>query len=183
MNEPLDELYFRWLYSQVASPNLKNPSRSHWKLLLQMFKKEFVWVVARDDNRVADGKDLRREFLYDAEISVFDNEWIEMGCSFLELLIGLARHLTFMAEGEMVGWFWEMVQNLGLEGYNDRANYSRELVDATIDRVMWRQYNADGTGGLFPLKNSRQDQRTIEIWYQMCAYAIELEERREDGLL
>jgi hypothetical protein len=183
MDGPLDELYFKWLYGQVGSLRLKNPARTHWDLLRQLYQKEFVWVVARDDNRVADGRDLRREFLYEEEIMIFDKNWMEMGCSFLEMAIALSRHLAFMAEGEVAGWFWELMQNLGFDGYSDRNGFNHEEVDETLERVMWRTYGHDGVGGLFPLQHPERDQRNIELWYQMSAYLIELEERRESGLL
>jgi hypothetical protein len=33
--------------------------------------------------------------------------------------------------------------------------------------------DTDGSGGLFPLKNPQQNQRTTEIWYQMNAWLME----------
>jgi hypothetical protein len=183
VNEPLDELYLQWLYSQVGSVKLKNPSRTHWKLLKQLYQKEIVWVIPNDDDRLADGRDLRIEFLHDAELNRPEDAWMEMGCSFLELLIALSRRLSFMAEGEPAGWFWEMIRNLGFDEYNDRLTYPNPDVDERLDQIIWRQYHHDGTGGIFPLERPDKDQRVTSIWYQMNAYVIELEERREIGLL
>jgi hypothetical protein len=92
----------------------------------------------------------------------------------LEMLVGLSRRLSFECEGESRDWFWHLMENLGLRYYNDRSTYSKEHIDGILDRVIWRTYNPDGEGGLFPLRNSEQDQRGIEIWYQLSAYILEL---------
>ena len=174
MTEPLDELYFIWLYSQVGDPELKSPSRTYWKILKELFVKEFVWIVPNDDNRIEDGKDLRLEFVAHSNLTDVDQNWLKLGCSMLELLVGLSRRLSFECEGEPRDWFWHLMENLGLRYYNDRSTYSKEQVDGILDRVIWRTYNPDGEGGLFPLRNSDQDQRGIEIWYQLSAYILQL---------
>lgn len=177
MDEPLDESYFVWLYRQVASVRLKNPARTYWSLLRHLFRKEYVWLVPNDDNRVEDGRDLRYEFFETDGIEP-DPEWLGIGCSMLEMLIGLSRRLAFEAEGESAGWFWQLIENLDLRQYNDN-NYDdrdKELflkIDETIDQVIWRTYDFNGTGGLFPLTDPQEDQRDIELWYQMSRYLLE----------
>lgn len=172
MNEPLDELYLTWLYSQVASPKARNPSRTYWTLLRQLYKKEFVWFVPNDDNRVEDGRYLRYEFL-EAHHRSHEDDWMDLSCSFLEMLIALSRRLSFQADGEPVIWFWHLIETLELANYNDNVIYPYDEVDEILDRVIWRTYEKDGKGGLFPLKNANRDQRQVEIWYQMSAYLIE----------
>ena len=139
MSEPLDELYFTWLYSQVGTVRLKNPSRTHWSLLRQLFKKEFIWIVPNDDNRVGDGRDLRHEFLHEKEL---DDEvtvdWLELGCSMLEMLIGLSRRLSFEADGEPQNWFWTLLDNVGLEIFSDSLHTPEQEVDEILDRIIWR---------------------------------------------
>lgn len=171
MSEPLDEVYLRWLYEQVASVRLKNPSRTYWCLLRQLFTKEFVWIVPNDDNRVEDGKDLRYEFmeLPDVEVS---NDWMDIGCSVLEMLIGLSRRLAFEAEGKPAEWFWTLCENLDVIHEDAGYDYAEE-VDAKLDRLIWRTYDRSGRGGLFPLHEPEKDQRDQEIWYQLNAYLLE----------
>lgn len=178
MDEPLDELYIQWLYSQVASIRFKNPARTYWSLIRQLFTKEFVWFVPNDDNRVEDGRDLRNEFIEQHELDV-DPEWMDMGCSMLEMLIGLARRLSFETEGSPRDWFWILMTNLDLHDCNDheykRTRNLEERVSEIIDTVIWRTYKRNGEGGLFPLSNSRKDQRWVELWYQMSYYLLERE--------
>lgn len=173
MSAYLDELYFEWLYSQIGSLKSRNPAHTYWKLFKALFSKEFVWLIPNDDNRVEDGKDLRLEFLDAKEINCEDENWLQMGCSMLELLIGLSRRLAFETNAEPDEWFWELLENLGLRKYNDRVEFSREEVEDVLDRVIWRTYRRDGKGGLFPLRHCKQDQRDVELWYQLSAYVLE----------
>jgi len=173
MSKPLDELYFVWLYSQVGDPNLKNPSRTYWRMLRQLYVKEFVWIIPNDDNRIEDGKDLRYEFVDEKELKNVDSMWMQLGCSVLELLVALSRRLSFEAEGPPQDWFWHLIENLGLQGYNDRKRYREEEIDDILDRVIWRTYEFDGRGGLFPLSEPKQDQKYVELWYQLSAYVLE----------
>lgn len=175
MGEPLEELYFKWLYSQVASVRLKNPAQTYWSLLKQLHKKEFDWFVPNDDNRQEDGRDLRYEFA-DKTNTPLDQAWLDLGCSFLEMLIGLSRRLTFESEGTAREWFWQLMINLDLDLYNDAHIHRREKeIDNTMERVIRRTYHPDGHGGLFPLQTPSEDQRYVELWYQLSEYLLERE--------
>lgn len=175
MSEPLDELYLTWLYSQVGSVKLRNKIRTHWALLRQLYTTEFVWSIPNDDNRIEDARDLRCEFLREADIDVQDVNpfWMEEGCSMLELLTVLSRVLAFEAEGEPRDWFWHMIDNLGIR-YNDRDHARHEEeINEVLQRVIHRRYSPDGHGGLFPLSRPERDQRREELWYQLNAYVLE----------
>lgn len=165
--QPLDELYFRWLLTQVGSE-----ARNRTSLLEQIFLKEFVWHIPNDDNRAVDGQDLRLEFLEKMNIPHPPEDWMWLRCSMLEMLIALSRKLVFEADGEPSDWFWHLIRNLDLYRYTGRR-IPRDIIDETLDRVIWRNYDANGRGGLFPLHYPAQDQRDVEIWYQMSAYLLE----------
>ena len=173
MTKPLDELYFVWLYSQVGDPSVKNPTRTYWKIMRQLFTKEFVWIVPNDDNRIEDGKGLRREFAEQAMLKSIDRDWMKLGCSMLELFVGLSRRLAFQCDGEPRDWFWHIIENVHLN-YNDRGLYPSDSIDGILDRIIWRNYEADGHGGLFPLRHAERDQRKVEIWHQLSAYISEM---------
>jgi hypothetical protein len=91
----------------------------------------------------------------------------------LELLIGLSRRLSFVADGEPFDWFWQLMENLGLEKYNDNTVIPEKEVDGILDEVIWRTYKRNGSGGLFPLRKATEDQRDVELWYQLSAYLLE----------
>ena len=172
---PLDEAYLKWLYHQVGDVRFHNPASTYWSLFRTLYSKEFVWFIPNDDNRVEEGKALRREFLLDHRLSPYDvdRNWLDLNCSFLEMLIALSRRLAFESEGEAHEWFWELLNTLALDAYSDRNGVPEVEVDEILDRVIWRQYLANGVGGLFPLEHPREDQREVEIWYQMNAYLLE----------
>lgn len=173
MNEPLDELYFQWLYSQVADPKLRGRTKTYWVLMRQLFTTEFVWFVPNDDNRLEDGRDLRYEFLVDSGIPDVHQEWMDLGCCMLEMLIGLSRRIAFQTDTPVQAWFWHILHNLGIANCNDAAEDFTAHVDEVLQRVIFRNYDKDGRGGLFPLRNPEKDQTKVEIWYQMCAYILE----------
>jgi hypothetical protein len=175
MDGPLDEEYLVWLYSQVGAVKLRNRSKSYWSLSRQLFKTEFFWFVPHDDNRAEDGKDLRYEFLDACGLDAPD-EWLQMGCSMLELLIAISRRLAFETEGQPRVWFWHLIEVLDLKQYNDRAfdDNAAEKVEEVLNGVIFRLYEPSGRGGLFPLNRPRQDQREVELWYQLSAYLLEL---------
>jgi len=174
-SDRLDERYLNWLYSQVASVKTRTKHRTFWNLFKQLNETIFVAIVPHDENRIADARDLRYEFLGDAEDEQGDLEWMRSPCSMLELLIILSRHLAFEMDDPVDIWFWHLIEMLDLEQFNDR-NYnsqSQEVIERTLDRVIWRNYAPNGEGGLFPLRNSARDQRKVELWYQLNAYLLE----------
>jgi hypothetical protein len=173
MMAPEDELYFVWLYQQVADVRVDNPSRTYWRLLKLLYTYEFVWIVPNDDNRIEDGKELRYDFVREEQLEGVDPSWMQLGCSFLEMLIALSRRLSFEAEGEPRDWFWHLMENLGLHEYNDRVALPFQDIHEVLDQVTWRTYTYNGVGGLFPLDGPCQDQRSIELWYQLSAYVLE----------
>jgi hypothetical protein len=66
-------------------------------------------------------------------------------------------------------WFWEMIVNLGLGGMSDR-HYNKTLVNEAIERLLYREYEPDGRGGLFRVRGCEYDLRDVEIWCQFNYY-------------
>ena len=173
MNEPLENLYFNWLCAKVLNLKPIHEEETFWNLLRKLHKTEFVWTISGDDNRAEDGKELRREFIFQAEIP--DNpEWrLVIGCSVLEMLIAFARRAEFQTDESAPLWFWEFLSNLGLDGFSDQKGMEEEYVDLVLEDFIWRTYSPDGEGGMFPIRNPSSDQREVEIWYQFCEYLVD----------
>lgn len=143
-----------------------------------------MWRIPNDDNRIMDGVDLRHEFIHLHKIEDPGSIWLEMGCSMLEMLIALSRRASYQAEGTHDEWFWRFMENLDLRKcsdsyYMDNPDAWNEVNDI-LDRLNDRTYKRNGKGGLFPVRDSRRDQRKIEIWYQLAAYLLE-DDRFEVG--
>jgi len=148
--------------------------------LAQLHGVEFYSLVPNDDNRGADGEQLRN--IYIDEVGPTRAPSLPKSpCTVLEMLIGVAYRLEF----ELLGgnyerpakdWFWVLIDNLGLEWFVD-TNFTQynvlSEVDEKVQILLERQYNTDGSGGLFPLSYPQKDQRRVEIWYQMSAWVIE----------
>ena len=171
-DRPLDEAYFQWLYSLVADPNIQDRRMSYWRLFRQLFKTQFVWFVPNDDNRLEDGKALRIEFLYAEGIDNADPNWIDIECSFLELVVGLSRRLEFEAGGTPHYWFWKLLENIDVRQYDDGHYFSGDIEDR-VNFVMFRQYTSMGHGGFFPLNGPCPDQRRVELWRQLSTYVLQ----------
>lgn len=174
-NGTIDDNYFEWLYGKIGSVRNRNPSRSYWELAKQLYSKEFVWSIPNDDNREGDGKDLRVEFMYETQLEDVEPDWLALECSVLEMLIALAERAAFEDSSETMEWFWIFLSNLGLRDITD-DNYNDDTyvyIEDAIDRVLNRTYKRNGDGGLFPLRHAKQDQRKVELWYQMSAYLLE----------
>ena len=174
--EPLDETYFKWLAVQVVNARLRNPSLTNWYILRQLYTTEFVWRIRNDDNRVEDGKELRSEFLEaNPDISA-PQDWMNLGCCFLEMLIALARRLQFQTERVSSSeWFWHLMDNISLNIFDRDYEFNRMegFVGQVLQRLNDRTYERNGRGGLFPLHDDSVDQTKVEIWYQMNYYLLE----------
>ena len=171
-NEPIEEVYFNWLYNKVAFLMNPTPSLTFYKLLRDFHNIEFLWTIAQDSNRAQDGLDIRKEFFRE---SFLDKNvyWQNIGCSVLEMLIALSRRAEFNTDTSARDWFWIFIENLGLSECNDASDEVTEKASEIIDAFIWRKYSGNGVGGLFPLRHPQQNQRKLEIWYQFHSYLNE----------
>lgn len=173
MSNSLTEDYLRWLEPQIRDKH-GNPEKNYWDLLKLMFETEFVPLVPYDENREADGRELRAEFCHQRDLPLDALDELD-SASFLEVLIGLSRRMSFAAGGHPRGWAWQFLVNLELHRMADplsrrKIKQAEDILDVCINRT----YGPDGVGGFFPLAWPDQDQRKVELWYQMAAYIDEL---------
>ena len=175
----VEQWYFNWLCDLIHADQI---DRSYYILMKDLHKKEFTSIVEHDENRAYDGMELREECL--KELGYPKYVTIDGPCSVLEMLIGLARRMDFETsdpyeeEGHdrTTYWFWEMIENLGLTIFDDDSYVDMEgqiFVDSIVDRLVERRYEENGEGGIFPLRHTTEDQRDVEIWYQMHMYLAE----------
>lgn len=167
MNERTNNIYLEWLALEIGVD-----TRDYYYLLKVLFEKEFVWLVANDDNRISDGLELRMEFL-DEHPREDPADLIDYVCV-LEVIAALTRRLEFQTDIPAIEWGTKLLRNLSLTKYKGQLTQIRENhVNDILDRLVWRQYGPNGVGGLFPLERPKEDQTQVEIWYQASAYILE----------
>ena len=164
------EFYFDWLCDLVCKDRYSK-AVSYRKLLKRLHETEFTYLIPKDQNRAENGIALRWRFYCETRYSVSSND----PCSVLEMMIALAIGCeeTIMDDpniGDRTGqWFWGMVVNLGLGSMTD-YKFDGIYVDEVVQRFLDREYEPNGKGGLFTIRNCREDLRTVEIWNQLCWY-------------
>lgn len=165
--------YFEWMFDLVCKDRYSELI-SYRKLLMALHNIEFAYSIKRDVNRAKDGVDLRRRFaLSSYHEDVLD--YLDGPCSILEMMVALAIRceesiMDDTSIGDRTGqWFWGMITNLGLGSMNDDI-FDRRYVNDVICRFLNHEYEPDGKGGLFTVKNCDKDLRNVEIWYQLCWY-------------
>lgn len=142
---------------------------------MELHNIEFRYSIQMDENRADDGIELRYRFAREKRCEDYDIDYLDGPCSVLEMMIALAIRceediMDDPSYGNRTGqWFWGMVVNLGLGSMTD-SRYNKRFVDNCIDIFLNREYEPDGRGGLFRIRNCEYDLRTVEIWYQLCWY-------------
>ena len=174
--------YFQWLCEKVL---INKGDDSYYILANTLHHKEFTQFVPNDENRAADGIELRKDYAREeTETDLEERAVLDIlsgPCTVFEMLIALAERISFILsetrESDTTAErFWEMIDNIGLgemsDGvYSEKGGAAR--VNHVIDILLNRKYDRRGRGGLFPLRKSKEDQRRVELWYQMSAYLEE----------
>jgi hypothetical protein len=172
--------YVNWLYGVVDGFNYPN----YQNLMLCLNDIPFICVLERDDSRARDALNLRENFVDNYgfryipdQINYFYNEEY----SVLEVLIALSIKCDSQVMGDIkkgnrtADWFWRMIKNLGLFRFTNETfgPITVNQINNIVNIFVYRRYNFDGKGGIFPLQNPPGDERKVELWYQMMSYLNE----------
>jgi hypothetical protein len=170
--------YYEWLCGFI-SDDIYHKDFLYSELLHYLFNKQFTYTINMDGNREDDGVQLRRRFF--EQTRQYTDE--KRPCSVLEMMVALSIRCeeTIMDDPEIGDrtekWFWDMIANLGLVRQTN-TNFELSTVDNTVDRFLNREYDRDGSGGLFTVNRRNLpraiDLSRVEIWYQMMWYLDEL---------
>ena len=181
-------LYFEWLFEMVCG-NRFAEDISFRKLISHLHNTNFRYSIRNDESRAHEGENLRHRFALTQMPDVSEYEILDIlagPCSVFEMMVALAvyseEHVMHNPQiGDRTGqWFWGMIHNLGLSPMTDSAFDNvfvdnREVVNDIIARFLNREYEPDGTGGLFTVRHTPHDLRTVEIWCQLSWYLGSLE--------
>lgn len=156
--------YYIWLRDLVGTQG------RYYKLVKQLDKIPYTFIFALDENRAAGGTNLRGKFAYEASMDVDD---VRVGpCTVLEMLIGVAEHMEDQLGCDVSTWFWQLIQNLCLDQFDD-YNYDPRGVEFIVNSWLNHNYRPNGEGSIFPLQNYTGDCRNLDIWSQMNAWISE----------
>lgn len=163
--------YYQWLIGLLDDDYL---AESYQKLTADMFETEFVWTVAYDGNRAADGLNMRSIYSRESGRPVY----MDTDCNVLEMFIALCRRcdeeLMYDPDDQRGAgyWFWVILENMGLDIYDDYS-YDRDAVDTILERFLTRDYEKNGFGGPFYVCNSMCDFRDKDLWWQLNVFLEE----------
>jgi len=171
--------YFNWLCKLI---DYGGKIKIYKKALVLLHEQEFVYILPKDGNRFEDGIDLRYRYgdehgLSQSDVqSALDNR----ACSVFEMMVALAvrieDHIMYDPDkgDRQSKWFWVMFENLGLKSMTN-SRFDKDYILDVVDRLNYREYEPDGTGGLFITHDPTKNMLEEEIWYQMQQYLNELE--------
>ena len=172
----IKEDYFNWMCDLVCKDRYSK-ANSYRKLLSYLHSVEFTFTYRyrKDEDRALDGVNLRHRFALLSD----NRRYVERAldgdpCSIFEMMLALALRCEDTMDDPLLGdrtgqWFWKMIVNLGLGGMTD-SNFDENVVEDIIVRFLNREYDSDGKGGLFTIRNCGQDVRRMLIWDQLCHY-------------
>ena len=167
----IQEAYWAWLVEKAGQPG-----RGRERQLRELDCIIFAPHVPGDENRAWYGKHLREvwyeEYKYLDYIDFNDADLTHLmtyDCTVLEMLLALSESIYEQTDGTApynpIGWFWVMVENLGIRKTTPLKTVRQRAID-----FVGRSYQPNGVGSIFPLQEYTEDQRNVEIWYQMMTY-------------
>lgn len=162
--------YFMWLIGLVCEDRYSEQI-SYKQLLMYLHDMVFRYSIPGDANRADDGVYLRYRFMDDTGCTIS----MQDPCSVLEMLVALSvRCEENIMDDPLIGnrtgqWFWGMIVNLGLGSMLD-DRFDGRIVKDVVTTFLDREYDPDGVGGLFTIRDCPCDLRDVEIWHQLCWY-------------
>lgn len=186
LNTDLTNTYYQWLiegklHASTIVFKKEEDKEKFMDILHLLFIRDFEVILDMDSSRAKDGCYLRdifmTEYLKDDMITPHSNPWDEVKCSVLELMIALCIKMRddFYSEYEeehdvCQTLFIRMLQSLGIM---TRGGFqSKTVINTIISTFIYRQFQDNGNGSLFNLKDKTDDEdwTHVPIWYQMMAY-------------
>ena len=175
----IKDSYFKWLYNYMCEGRT-NEYIQYKYLFTILHSIPFKYTIKNDVNRAVDGVDLRNRFIDEMKYDEKYLDYLRAPCSVLEMIIALAIRCeeTIMYDtrygNRYKQWFWGMLNNLQISHYTDGYfidhPHSEQNIVSHIYDFLNHNYQPDGLGGLFYIRNCKEDMRNLEIWTQMCWY-------------
>lgn len=160
--------YFQWLKEQADFIEFGD---DYDRLLSKLYAMDYTPVLRMDQNRLADAMTMRERIC-----ATYGFKRPAYSCSFLEFLVALSFRMHYICDApneyRVKEFFWRLLYNLQINEFSNHIwneECERRVEDA-VNRVNTHTFEADGAGGLFPMAAPKQNQRNLEVWYQLNQY-------------
>ena len=154
-------MYTRWLIQRGCLENYSELA-SVWDEL------DFVWYIPEDEDKVIQALRMRDEYCYETGMP----SPRQAPASFLEVFVSITDTLTAMLYQDRESFTKSILLNVGARSYSDDGRLPSEIHEEALkiaERVMYRTYSRNGTGGLFRLPGV--DVLEMPITTQMIQWA------------
>ena len=109
---------------------------------------DFMWYIPEDEDKAIQALRMRDEYCYETGMP----SPRQAPVSFLEVFVSITDTLTAMLYKDRESFTKSILLNVGARSYSDDGRLPSEIHEAALDiaeRVMYRTYSRNGTGGLF----------------------------------
>lgn len=164
-------------YSYICDLAMRRNREDYSKLLATLHSYPFEYSLDMDENREADGLEMRKNYFNSHPHFKYDLQLLynERPCSVLEMMVALSKRIydSILDPGDgrdrSNELFTLMLTNMDILDCDDK-HFDGPRVQETIMRLIDREYSKDGKGSLFYIPESTDDMRQLEIWYQAMKY-------------
>ena len=133
--------YTRWLIQRGCLENYSELA-SVWDEL------DFVWYIPEDEDKAVQALRMRDEYCYETSMPLPR----QAPASFLEVFVSITDSLTAMLYQDREKFTKSILLNMGAYSYSDDGRLPSEIHEGALEiaeRVMYRTYGRNGSGGLF----------------------------------
>ena len=109
---------------------------------------DFVWYIPEDEDKAIQALRMRDEYCYETGMP----SPRQAPASFLEVVVSITDTLTAMLYQDRESFTKSILLNVGARSFSDDGRLPSEIHEEALiiaERVMYRTYSRNGTGGLF----------------------------------
>lgn len=153
--------YTSWLIERGCLENYSELA-SVWDEL------DFMWYIPEDEDRAIQALRMRDEYCYETGMP----SPRQAPASFLEVFVSITDILTAMLYQDRESFTKSILLNLGARSYFDDGRPPSEIHEEALniaERVTYRTYSRNGTGGLFRIPG--MDTLEMPLTTQMIQWA------------
>lgn len=157
--------YFGYLVSLIQKKNMNDV---RVRIVKNLNNTPFIAHSSDDENRIVEALYERKRYSYDNPVT---SDFMAEPVSLFEIMVVLAGKCEAKTTEPMSSHFWYMVESM-LGEYSDKL-FDDDILKAA-NKVVNREYDASGRGGLFYVPNCKEDMSKLDLWVQLCRYVTYL---------